>query len=170
MDWERREFARTAPAAAPRRSPDGETLPALSVLHLPEGERQRRWIHQEFFLPFFPPSPAPTQRFPAPADPGAARSPAGSGREEGDARRIWEKGEVAELFQPCSTCARRGGSGAVSIPEKSWERKEGGREFLAGGHWVIFGRGFGIPSPPRLFSLKQSSEFAFPFQKLGEER
>lgn len=82
-----------------------------------------------------------------------------------------KKGEVAELFQPCSTCARRGGSGAVSIPEKSWERKEGGREFLAGGHRVIFGGGgFGTPSPPRLFSLKQSSEFAFPFQKLGEER
>ncbi|XP_017582750.1 PREDICTED: uncharacterized protein LOC108444936 [Corvus brachyrhynchos] len=57
MDWERREFARTAPAAAPRRSPDGETLPALSVLHLPEGELQRRWIYADFCSRFFPPLP-----------------------------------------------------------------------------------------------------------------
>lgn len=141
MDWERREFARTAPAAAPRRSPDGETLPALSVLHLPEGERQRRWIHEEFFSRFFPPPRLPRsdsqpRLLPAPL---AARR--GVGGRKGMLGGFGKKGEVAELFQPCSTCARRGGSGAVSIPEKSWERKEGGREFLAGGHWVIFGGG-----------------------------
>lgn len=147
MDWERREFARTAPAAAPRRSPDGETLPALSVLHLPEGERQRRWIHEEFFSRFFPPSPAPTQRFPAPADPGAARSPAGSGREEGDARRIWEKGGSGGAFPAVLhlRSARR-----LRSCEYSREilGKEGGREGIP--RWRSLGYFLGGDLGPRV--------------------
>lgn len=78
-----------------------------------------------------------------------------------------KKGEVAELFQPCSTCARRGGSGAVSIPEKSWERKEGGREFLAGGHWVIFGGGIWDPESSQAFQPQTKLGVCVSLPKIG---
>ncbi|RLV88731.1 hypothetical protein DV515_00015344 [Chloebia gouldiae] len=125
MDRERREFARTAP----RRSPAGETLPALSVLHLPEGEQQRCWIYADFFFSLiFPsshaaiPSPSCSRR----------RSQPGGEWEEGDARRIWEN---PEHFQPCSTW--RGGSRAArslrELLRRLWSRRIDGEALKGGG-------------------------------------